>query len=352
MLSALKKSVMPLILGAMLAALAGCAQDEETTPPARSATPIAAYEVATRDLSRPLRLAAPVETRALIRLAARTAGTVQEVLFEEGERVQKDQLLARLDVAEAEAELARTEAELASAKLDYDRAVELRRRGVATELEFQTARVAMEVAESHRTLWRSRVGYGRIQAPQDSMVIARYVEPGEAVQTQDTLFELANMEQLVLRLGVSEMDVVHLQHGQIIPLTLDALPGVTLEGQVRRIFPAAQGTSRLITVEVQLPADSYERGVKPGFLARVDTAIDPRPNTLVVPSAAIGSDEEGFYVYIISDERLQRRNVEPGITRGRWTELVTGVEVGERILASNPIDMSDEQPVRVVTQHD
>ncbi len=352
MLSALRKSVMPLVLGAAFAALTGCSQDQEATAPARSATPIAAYEIATRDLSRPLRLAAPVETRALIRLAARTAGTVQEVLFEEGERVKKDQLLARLDVAEAEAELARTEAELASARLDYDRAVELRRRGVATELEFQTARVAMEVAESHRTLWRSRVGYGRIQAPQDSMVIARYVEPGEAVQTQDTLFELANMEQLVLRLGVSEMDVVHLQHGQIIPLTLDALPGITLEGQVRRIFPAAQGTSRLITVEVQLPADSYERGVKPGFLARVDTAIDPRPNTLVVPSAAIGSDEEGPYVYIISDERLQRRRVEPGITRGRWTELVTGVEVGERILASNPIDMSDEQPVRVVTQHD
>ena len=160
------------------------------------------------------------------------------------------------------------------------------------------------------------------------------------------------MEQLVLWLGVSEMDVVHLQHGQAIPLTLDALPGVTLEGQVRRIFPAAQGTSRLITVEVQLPADSYERGVKPGFLARVDTAIDPRPDTLVVPSASIGSDEEGSYVYVIDDERLQRRSVEPGISRGRWTELVSGVQAGEHILASNPIDMSDDQPVRVVTQHD
>lgn len=349
---ALQISLRLLLPGLALVLLAACGTDETPTASTRPATPVAAFEVHTRDLSRPLRLAAPVEPRSLIRLAARTEGTVREVLQEEGAQVRRGQLLARLDVSEAEAELKRTEAELASARLDYDRAVELRRRGVATEIEFQTARVAMEVAESHRSLWASRVAYGRVEAPQDTTVVARHVEPGEAVQSQDTLFELADLEQLVLRLGVSELDVVHLAPEQSIPMRFDALPALQLEGSIRRIFPAAQGTSRLISVEVSLPAGAYRQGVRPGFLARIDTRIDRRPDTLVVPSAALGNDQDGQYVYLIEEDRLRRRAVESGIVRGRWTEIVVGLEPGELILASNPIDMSEDQAVRVVTRHE
>ena len=275
------RCTLPALLGLIL--LAGCQPQTTSSASEREATPVAAHQVGTRDLSRPLRLAATVEPRALISLAARTEGTVQRVEVEEGDRVRAGQLLARLDVAEAAAELARAEAQMASAKLDFDRAIELRRRGVATEIEYQAAEVALQVARSQRDLWRSRVAYGRIEAPHDSTIIARHIEVGEAVETQSTLFELADLEQLVLRLGVSELDVVHLRQSQSLPVTLDALPELRLEGVVRRIFPAALGTSRLITVEVLLPASAWEQGVRPGFLARIDAAVDPRPDTLVVP---------------------------------------------------------------------
>lgn len=336
----------------MVAALAGCQPELSSTPTERPATPVAAYEVTTRDLSRPLRMAATVEPRALISLAARTEGTVQNVAVEEGDRVSAGQLLAQLDVAEAAAELARSQAQLASATLDFERAIELRRRGVATAIEYQAADVALQVARSQRDLWQSRVSYGRIEAPQASMIIARHIETGEAVESQSTLFELADMDQLVLRLGVSELDVVHLQQGQQLPVTLDALPELRLEGVVRRIFPAALGTSRLITVEVQLPSSAWQQGVRPGFLARIDAAIDPRPDTLVVPSAAVGSEDDGYYVFIIAKDTLVRRTVRTGISRSRWTEILEGLEPGELILASNPIDMLDEQKVRIVIRHD
>lgn len=340
------------VLGLLTALLIGCQQEVSAPPSERAATPVAAYEVSTRDLSRPLRIAATVEPRASISLAARTEGTVQSVAVEEGDRVTAGQILAQLDVAEAAAELSRALAQMASASLDFERATELRRRGVATEIEYQAADVALQVARSQRELWQSRVSYGRIEAPQASMIIARHIETGEAVETQSTLFELADMDQLVLRLGVSELDVVHLQQGQLLPVTLDALPELRLEGVVRRIFPAALGSSRLITVEVQLPSSAWEQGVRPGFLARIDAAIDPRPDTLVVPSAAVGSQDGGYYVFIIDNDILLRRTVNTGISRSRWTEILDGVEPGELILASNPIDMLDEQKVRIVIRHD
>ncbi|MFO7706262.1 MAG: efflux RND transporter periplasmic adaptor subunit [Halopseudomonas sp.] len=336
----------------LLALLTGCQPEAPSSPAERPATPVAAHEVSPRDLSRPLRIAATVEARVLISLAARTEGTVQSVAVEEGDRVKAGQLLAQLDVAEAGAELARAQAQMASATLDFNRASELRRRGVATDIEYQAADVALQVARSQRELWQSRVAYGRIAAPQASMVIARHIEPGEAVETQSTLFELADMDQLVLRLGVSELDVVHLQQGQRLPVTLDALPDLLLEGVVRRIFPAALGSSRLITVEVLLPSTAWKQGVRPGFLARIDAAIDPRPATLVAPSAALGGQQGGYYVFVIEDDVLNRRAVSTGISRSRWTEILSGVEPGELILASNPINMLDAQKVRIVIRHD
>lgn len=340
-----------LSLVALITLLTACSP-EAPEPKAPAATPVAAFEVSTRDLSRPLRLAATVEPAVVISLAARTEGTVSEILVEEGDRVEAGELLAQLDVAEAAAELSRASAVMASAKLDFDRATELKRRGVASAIEFQAAEVAQQVARSERELWRSRVAYGRIEAPRDSTVVMRHIEPGEAVETQSTLFELADLDHLVLRLGVSELDVVHLQVDQVLPIGIDALPELQLQGSIRRIFPAALGASRLITVEVTLPGDAWDKGVRPGFLARVESAIDPRPDTLVVPAAAVGTENNEQYVYVIENELLARRTVTVGITRDRWAEILTGLEPGETVLASSPIDMLDAQTVQIVKRHE
>jgi membrane fusion protein, multidrug efflux system len=337
------------------AVLAACGDGDGATAPVERVerqTAIAAVEIQPRDLSRQLSLSGTVEPRVTLRLAARTAGAVQKVLVEEGEAVQDGQLLAELDMSEARAELARARAEEESARHDYRRATELRERGVVSAVQYDTARVALQVAESEHALWRTRVEFGRIHSPLKAVITARHIEPGEAVQSQDTLFELAALDDLVIRLGVSELDVVHLAPGQPVPVRLDALPELELEATIRRIFPVAQAASRLTTVEVALPEEAMALGVRAGFLARIRMAIDVRRDALVVPSSAIGVHDGTAYVYVISNDRLSRREVQPGVTRGQWTEIVAGLEVGEQVLASNPIEMRDGQPVRVVSMRD
>ena len=312
------------------------------------ATPVAAAEVRHRDLSRQLTLSAAVAPRLHIRLASRASGTLERVLVEEGDAVRAGQLLAELDTTEQRAEVARAEAEAERAELDYQRLAELRERGVASPAEYQQARASLAVARSERDLWAARLAFGRIQAPRDAVVTARYVEPGEGIQQQEVLFELAVMDELVLRPGVSELDVVHLEVGQQVPIRLDAMPDEPLMGRIRRIFPAADGASRLVTVEIALPQEAREAGIRPGFLGRVHLQIDQRGETLAVPATALGEDGDQRYVYVIADEQLQRRQVEPGITRGQWTEIVDGLEAEEIILATNPIDMRAGQRVRIV----
>lgn len=340
-----------LLLGIALALSACTDQGQPTAANADTGprgTPIAAVEIQPRDLSRSLRISGTVEARVRIRLASRASGTVDQVHVDVGDQVRRGDSLAELDVSEERAELQRASAQAEEARISYQRAAELRERGVNSPADYQRALAQLQVADSEQALWRTRVNFGRILAPRDTTVTARHIEPGEAVQAQDTLFELSAMDTLVIRLGVSELDVVHLQAGQPVPVRLDALPGESLEGRIRRIYPAADPASRLVTVEVALPEDATGLGVRPGYLGRVEMAIDRRPDALAVPAAAIGEHPEGRYVYLVREGRLERRMIELGVTRGDWTEVLSGLEPGDVVLATNPIDMQDRQPVRIV----
>ena len=316
--------------------------------PAETRTPIAAVELSRRDLSRQLSTSAAVEPRAQVRLAARTTGTVESILVEEGDRVERGELLARLDMSEARAELDRARAVEAQAEAVYQRQAELLENRLTSHSEYDQARTDWSVATSVRRLWETRIEFGRITAPLDAVIVERRIEPGEAIEQNDIAFELAAMNELVLRIGVSELDIVHLAVGQRMPVRLDAMPDAPLEGTIRRIYPTAERTSRLITVEILLPPDAHERNVRPGFLGRITVPIDERPDVLAVPAAAVGEDDESIYVYVVSEDRLHRRAIETGATRGQWTEVREGLEEGEIVLATNPIDMSDGEAVRIV----
>lgn len=339
---------------AALLVVAGCGGDasdasaQASDPTLVHRAPVSVIELAPRDLSRPLNLSAPVQPRLPVRISSRTSATVGRLHAEVGDTVEEGELLAELDIDEQRAELARARARAREARSGFERAQQMRERQLLSEADFQAAQAQLAAAEGEQRIWRTRVEFGRVTAPTRATVTARHVEQGEAVDAQQMLFELADLDDLVLHLSVSELDVVHLSPEDALLVRFDALPLLELEGSVRRVFPAADLDSRQVTVEVSLPADAFERGVRPGFLARVSTRIDQREGVLALPSAAIGQDDGERYVFVVEGDVLRRQVVAIGPTRGDWTEVTHGLQAGERVLAGNPGDMREGQSVRVI----
>ncbi len=336
---------------AALLLLTACTGADETDGAAaqEEATAVAAVEIQPRDLSRELAVSATVEPRRTIRVASRATGTLDAVGPEIGDRVAADDVLARVNRDEQRAELQRARSRVEDAELAYERSRELRERESISAAEYERTRIDLAIARSEQLLHATRVEYGRVRAPRDGVVSARAVEPGEAVASEDTLLELVSMDHLVIRPGISERDVGDLERGQTVPIRIDALPDDVIEGRVARIFPTAERDSRQVTVEIDLPPDAADNGIRPGYLARIRMPVDHRPDALAVPAESIGEDEEGEpYVYVIDDEELVRRTVERGVARGGWTEIRAGLEVGEVVLASNPLDRVAGERVRIV----
>jgi membrane fusion protein, multidrug efflux system len=338
-----------LLLGTSLLFL-GCSSGSESDASGEeAATAIAGYELQPRDMSRIVRASSQVEPENVITIAGRMSGLITTMQVREGDRLNQGEVMLRFDVEEQAAELDRARAELELASAVYDRNQTLFEREAISTAEYEEARANKKIAESEVKLLETRVGFGTVRAPHDLIVLRRYVEQGDAVSANEPLFRAADLNRLVVRVGISERDVVSLEPGQQANLQIDAFPGQTFQGTIQRIYPSADENSRLFTVEITLRAEQKDQVIRPGYLARVSMDADRRENVLAVPSESLlASEQDERFVYIINDEnRLERRDVVTGIERRNWTQIQDGLESGDVVVGANPSNLRENILVNV-----
>jgi len=328
----------------------GCSSGGGTPTPGRnrSGPAAVAVDVVRRaDLARTVTLAGPVEPIRVVGVNSRSTGTILTVDVVEGTRVRPGQLMAELDARETAAQLARARAVLANAKAAFERAEQMRASAIITEAEFEAARAAFGTASSDVELWETRLEFARVLAPTAGVVIAKLVEAGSAVTANQRLFDIADDALLVVRVQMSELDVVHVRTGDTVTVQLDALPGELVDGRVRRVFPAADATTRLVPVEVALARARSGGAIRPGFLARATFGLDRRHDALVVPAAAIGASASGPFVFAVEADTLVRKLVSTGLTSEGQVEVLSGLDVGELVVTSGQLNLRAGAQVRV-----
>lgn len=309
--------------------------------------PVAVSVVASQDLARRVTLAGPVEPIRIVEVNSRTAGSINTVRVVEGDRVRSGQRLAELDARETEAQLGRARAVHYNAETAFRRSEQLAASGIVTNAELEQARASYETARSDVTLWETRLDFTRILAPTGGMVTAKYVEAGSAVSTNQRLFDIADDTLLVIRVQMSELDVVHVRRGDTVQIELDAYPGSQFDGTVRRIFPSATAQTRLVPVEVALAPTSGDRAPRVGFLARVHFSIERRRDVLAVPASALGAGASGTFVYLVEADTLIRRFITTGLTSEGMVEVAAGLEGGELVVTSPQLNLQPGAQVRV-----
>jgi membrane fusion protein (multidrug efflux system) len=314
---------------------------------APQAIPVAAVEVRPRDLLRTVTVTGPIEPIRQVSVSSQTSGTVLRVRVEEGDRVHTGDLVAELDAREASAQLERAQAVLANAKASFERAQQLQASDLTSAADLDAVRSTYEIAKADVELWRTRLAFCRITAPVSGVVTAKNVERGSSVSNNTVLFEIADDSLLVVRVRVSELDIVHLEPGRNVDLQLDAYPGARLEGHIRRIFPSADPASRLVPVEVVLDRTPPGVDARPGFLARVEFTLDRRSDVLAVPASAVGVSDSEAFVYEVEADTLVRKKVETGLTASGWIEVRQGLERGARVVSSGHVNLRQGASVRV-----
>ena len=329
-----------------------------------------------------------VTARRRATVSSKVTGKVLEVFVEEGKPVHKGQVLARLDDSQMRAALAVAEAQLATARrgaaedearlneaqLTLARREQLVKEQVISKAELDSARAEVDslkariaVAEQQIKVSESLVNQRRtdladmeVRAPFDGVAISKDAQPGEMISpvsagggfTRTGVATIVDMTSLEIEVDVNESYINRVRSGMPIEAVLDAYPDWRIPAHVIATIPSADRQKATVKVRIgfeQLdPRILPDMGVKVSFLNERPAAESAASKArILVPTTAVRKVDGRAIVFVMRDDRVERRAVSVGTVTGDQTEVVSGVSAGERVVVEGPQTLKDGDKVKV-----
>jgi RND family efflux transporter MFP subunit len=295
-----------------------------------------------------------------IQVAAPATGVrILQLLVDEGDTVREGQAMARLDSNLAQAQTRAAQASVAEAQSaavrargEYERAESIRDSGALSTEAIEQRRAAAIAADARLAAARAqlqevnaRLGGGYVRAPASGLVIDRMAEIGRSVDGQ-VLFRIAAGNDLEVAAQVAEGDALALEVGQ--PATFTLVDGSTVTGTLRRGPASIDSRTRTGEALFALPSDTR---VRAGMYLRGEAQL-PQRGVLAVPQSSVLYDNGQAYVYVLDQQNhVHRNDVEIGARDGDWVEVVSGLELNQRIVGAGAAFLQDGEEVRTLTPH-
>jgi len=297
-----------------------------------------------------------VGSRDEMRLSFKTGGIIRRLAVQEGEAVRQGALLAELELTEIQAQAEQAAQLAAKAERDLERGERLHADQVISLEALQNLRTQAAVARAARDAARFNLGYSRITAPRDGVVLRKLVEERELVPPGQPVVVLGSAERgYVVRFALSDRDIVQIAVGDAARVTLDAYPGREFKGRVSEVSSAADVRTGLFPAQLQLdpPADLR---LASGLVAKLQLApARAASNELTyVPIAAIvEGDGRRASVFIVDGTVAERavarkRDVQLAFLAGTQAALTSGVAAGERVVTEGALYLVDDERIRIV----
>ncbi len=311
-----------------------------------------------------------------VQLGSEVIGKVLSVPVKEGDRVAAGDLIVSLDPEQYRAQVDQQEANVRLQQIaierqellleNLERRVQRQRdmfeRGLidpnsfeAAENELNLAKVdlrsrleALSQARASLDQARDNLAKTRILSPIDGIIIKLDVKPGEAVIAGttnipgSTLAVIADTSVMLTEVQVDEADIASVRLNQTASIFAAAFPDTALNGVVETIATSAQRAAgqQNLSFEVRIRLTAPEAvAVRPGMSCRAEIYTESSEDALAVPVQAVLYDDEGAsatgktYVYVVDDGKVERRDVETGLSSDTHIEITSGLEVGETVVS-------------------
>ena len=357
--------------------LAGCGESNTYVPP-----PPPKVTVATptkRTVTEYLEATGNAATVNSANLVARVPGFVEAIDYKDGDQVKKGTLLFTIEPESYDLKLKQAQAAQESAvatatqtQAEYERQADLTARGTASKATLDnatanrdTAKANLEQAKINTQLAAINVDYAHVRAPFDGVVTARKVSIGDYVGgggTPTVLATIVQMDPIYVNFTISEQDVQRVREEiKRLGMTkedLDKVPvGIGLQteqgyphvGKLDYRSPSVDPSTGTLAVRAIL--DNPQAALLPGYFVRVRVPLEKRADALLVPDAALGTDQSGRYLLVVNkDNVVEQRTVEIGQREGALRVIDKGLNADDRVIVNGMLRAVPGQKVEPVAQ--
>ena len=280
-----------------------------------------------------------------VKVLAEWEGRLARLLVEEGQWVQKGQVLAELAQGDAPMAVEKAKVRLENARVAHGRTATLADEGLMSPQDREKAAMELGVARQELAEAEWRIEKAQVRSPFTGQVTRRTAQPGQDVRLGDELFVVSQLEPLVARIYLAEKDVLGLTDDRPVRIALKADEAIVFGGRIHQISPVvdpATGTVKVTVQAIRPPAE-----VRPGAFVRVDVVKEERPEAVVVPKVALVRELQKTYVFVAEEEVARKREVALGLEEGAVVQALSGVAAGEQVIVAGQGALEDGAAIKL-----
>lgn len=341
-------NVMLLVIAAAILITTACT--EQTAPAEKIAKPHLVEVISTQSQTITIQRERNGTLKALreIQIYNQEEGQITSLPFYENDKVNKDDIVAKLDVRLLKTQLDRTQALRRKAEQDLQRFKNLAAKGLTPQTEITRVETELAVTKADENALLTRLDYTVIRAPISGIVSQRLSEQGNIAERYTHLLTLSDQSSLISEVAVSELLINKLHVGDKPQLSIDALGVIDppLHGTITRIYPNLDPFTRTGTVEITL--NPVPTGARPGQLVRV-TLKTEQAKRLLIPFTSLRRSTQGDYVFTIdSEQKAQITPVITGLNVNDQIEIVSGLSEGTAVVVRGYTNLHADKAVTIV----
>ncbi|MEK9559502.1 MAG: efflux RND transporter periplasmic adaptor subunit [Flavobacteriaceae bacterium] len=311
---------------------------------------VATYEVALQEFNHFTSFQGTVKTMKNINVYPEMPGQLLEVLVVEGQKVEKNQVLARIDDGGLLAQLAQAKSQLVLAETLFNRQERLWSQNIGSEIQFLQAKTQFESAEKAVDALSLQAEKSVVRAPFDGTVDQIFKEPGTIVAPGmgSELFRVVNIDKVYVEVDVPETHITSISEGSKVRVNLSAI-GEEIDARISRVSKVINPSNRSFTVEI--PLENKSGFIRPNLMASVAINDYSNKSAIMIPQSVVSENAEGQqYCFALEKSTegyiAKRLIIETGKTSEDFIEVLEGVEKGALLITEGAKKVSDNQPVK------
>ena len=299
-----------------------------------------------------LERSAALQAEEQVQVLARTQNPAIELLVEEGDHVEKDQVLLRLESDRQKTVYDQAMTQFDKTRIEFERLEKLHNESLISESEYLNAKFAYDQARLQLDTAKRDLDYTEVRAPIQGTITARSVKVGDKVTTGTSIFEIINLESTVAVVHAPEQYLPKLKKDMQARLISATLDNQVFEGYVKRISPVVDAEAGTVKVVVGVK----ERGsLSPGMWIQVELVLDENDEAILIPKRSITyAVDQTFAFKVDTDEegvrRAKRQLVVVRNSDKEHIEPVEGFEEGDLIVVAGQGGLKDDSAIRELSE--
>jgi len=283
------------------------------------------------------------------------AGTVSEIMFQNGGVAKKGDVIVKLDASQEEALLRSAEAEAELARTDLERTRGLASQNVVSKAELDAAESKFRRLTAVVDQMRSNIRKKTIVAPFDGELGIRQVNVGQMINAGQQVVLLQSLDPVYVDFALPQQHLQNLSTGLEAHVRTDALPEREFVAKLTAINSAVDTVTRNVTLQATL--ENPDHALRPGMFIKIDIVLPEKHKSLVIPGSAISYAPYGDSVFVIEKQKdnktgkesqvLRQQFVRVGEARGDFVSITTGLKAGETVVGTGVFKLRNGMAVAI-----